>query len=280
MIQEIFPHIFHNEYQIRTPDPESRILFYSQKTRSVYLTPAHSFPTFAEIKDIINVKISAASFHYLFSIDETCFFLLLSDDEEIPGLTAESLEIFRTMEPREMGFAGMTGYHLFMWMRDNRFCGRCGSRTVISQKERSLICPVCGNVIYPRISPAVIVAVIHRDKLLMTRYNGRIYKAYALVAGFNEIGETPEDTVRREVMEEVGLRVTDLQYFKSQPWGYSGSLLLGYFAKLDGSEEITLDQNELSEAGWFSAEDIDPKLNTATLTNEMIAMFRDGKIHF
>lgn len=93
-----------------------------------------------------------------------------------------------------------------------------------------LRCPKCGNLIYPKIAPAVIVAVTRGDQILMTRYQGRDYKGYALIAGFTEIGETAEDTVRREVMEEVGLQVKDLRYYGSQPWGADANLLLGFLA--------------------------------------------------
>lgn len=87
-------------------------------------------------------------------------------------------------------------------------------------------------MVFPKISPAVIVAVTDNDRVLLTKYAGRTYKNYALVAGFNEAGETIEQTVRREVMEEVGLKVKNLKYYKSQPWGLSGSLLSGFFVSL------------------------------------------------
>lgn len=95
-------------------------------------------------------------------------------------------------------------------------------------------------MVFPKISPAVIVAVTDNDRVLLTKYAGRTYKNYALVAGFNEAGETIEQTVRREVMEEVGLKVKNLKYYKSQPWGLSGSLLSGFFCELDGDDKITL----------------------------------------
>ena len=105
-----------------------------------------------------------------------------------------------------------------------------------------------------------------------------VYKKYALVAGFNEIGETLEDTVRREVMEEVGLKVKNIRYYKNQPWGLSSSLLVGFFAELDGQATVTLDTNELSEATWFKREDIREHNLSISLTQEMIEVFRRGKI--
>lgn len=141
-----------------------------------------------------------------------------------------------------------------------------------------LFCPECSNTVYPRISPAVIVCVINGDKILMTKYAGRAYTKYALIAGFTEIGESAEETVKREVMEEVGLRVKNIRYYKSQPWAFSGSLLLGYFAELDGDDTIALDKAELAEAGWFSREEITIEDDHVSLTREMIGLFKGGKL--
>ena len=140
-----------------------------------------------------------------------------------------------------------------------------------------LRCPVCGNMIYPKIAPAVIVALTDGDRLLMTRYRGRPYKGYALIAGFNEVGETMEDTVRREIMEEVGLHCKDIRYCGSQPWGTESNLLLGYFAKLDGDAAIHLDRQELSEAEWLDREEIDIPADGYSLTNHMIQLFLRGQ---
>ena len=114
-----------------------------------------------------------------------------------------------------------------------------------------MVCPECKNIEYPKISPAVIVAVTNGNRLLLSRYARGGYRNYALIAGFAEVGETLEDTVRREVMEEVGLKVKNIRYYKSQPWSFSDSLLVGFFAELDGDDTITLEEEELAEAVWF-----------------------------
>lgn len=133
-----------------------------------------------------------------------------------------------------------------------------------------------GNLIYPKIAPAILVAVTHGDKLLMTRYQGRAYKGYALIAGFTEIGETAEDTVRREVMEEVGLRVKDIRYYGSQPWGMDSNLLMGFYARLDGEAEIHMDRQELSQAGRYRRDEISLRPDGYSLTNHMIQAFLRG----
>ena len=146
-----------------------------------------------------------------------------------------------------------------------------------ADNERMLFCPECKHTVYPKISPAVIVAVIDGERILMTKYKGREYTRYALIAGFNEIGETIEETVHREVMEEVGLKVKNLKYYKSQPWSFSDTLLMGFFCQLDGTDEIKLDLDELSLGEWIERKDIpetDPRIS---LTNEMICRFKNGE---
>lgn len=133
-------------------------------------------------------------------------------------------------------------------------------------------------MIYPRISPAVIVGVLNGDKILMSKYAGRSYTNYALIAGFTEIGENAEQTVAREVMEEVGLHIKNIRYYKSQPWAFSGSLLMGFFCELDGSDTITLDTSELSEAAWFHRNEITLEDDNVSLTREMIMQFKNGKV--
>ncbi|MFR3321022.1 MAG: NAD(+) diphosphatase [Lachnospiraceae bacterium] len=139
--------------------------------------------------------------------------------------------------------------------------------------ERMMHCTSCGLMEYPKICPAVIVGVTKGDESLLTRYAGRSYKKYALIAGFAEVGETIEETVHREVMEEVGLKVKNLHYYKSQPWSASSTLLMGFFCEADGDDEIRLDQSELAEARWCPRAEV-PEWEDVSLTMEMMQVFR------
>jgi NAD+ diphosphatase len=172
----------------------------------------------------------------------------------------------------------MTAWHLYDWYENHRFCGKCGAYTRHHENLRAMQCSQCGNLIFPVIAPAVIVAVTHGDRILLTRYAGRAYKGRALIAGFCEIGEEAEGTVRREVMEEAGLKVKNIRYFGSQPWGYASNLLLGYFAELEGSDEIHFDAEELQTAFWAKREELEPPLEgQMSLTETMIEHFRQGR---
>lgn len=244
---------------------------------------------------------------YLFEIDGEGFYLWLCEDPSVAAPGPEELDLrvqaagsdqdnsavssarefrfdyipmrsMRTVGPKERSFAAETAYQLYGWYRDNRYCGRCGHVMEIGSRERNMVCPHCGNQVYPKIMPAVIVGVLNpaRDAILVTRYAGRSYKGHALIAGFCEIGETGEDTVRREVMEEAGIRVKNIRYYKTQPWGFDSDLLLGYYCEVDGDDRIRMEQDELAAAAWVPRSEITDEAEDLSLTNEMIVRFRDG----
>lgn len=290
MIQDIFPKVYHNEYKDEKPTDTDFILVFHKNTILVrFRNEKLRYPSFKEMATF------DCEYIYLFSIDSFKYFLAYPKEKQtslannafytdsnsdkpvilLDGYHYENITIFRTANSRHTAFAGITGHHLFNWYQTNQFCGRCSIKMVPDRKERMLFCPACHNMVYPRISPAVIVGVTHGDKILMSKYAGRAYTRYALIAGFTEIGETAEQTVAREVMEEVGLKVKNIRYYKSQPWAFSGSLLLGFFAELDGDDEsITLDTDELSEAGWFTKDEIELEDDNLSLTREMILKFK------
>lgn len=221
---------------------------------------------------------------YLFSVDGISYFLFREEAGELLAERAEQIfdeftwvrmEVLRTAGPQEAAFAAVTAMQLAGWYADRRFCPRCGQQMQHSQKERMLQCPSCALTEYPKISPAVIVAVTCGDEILLTKYAGRSYAKYALIAGFAEIGESIEDTVSREVMEEVGLKIKNLRYYKSQPWSFSDTLLMGFFAEVDGDRTIRLDETELSVAKWCKREDV-PEDDGISLTREMMRIFREN----
>ena len=193
------------------------------------------------------------------------------------GFAYENARALRQLQSKELCYGIMTGWHLFNWYRSSRFCGRCGTKTVHDTVERMMRCPECGNMIFPKIAPAVIVGVTDGDRLLLSKYAGRAYAHYALIAGFTEIGETVEQTVHREVMEEVGLRVKNLRYYKSQPWGIDGNVLMGFYCDLDGDDAIHLDERELSVAEWHLRDALPVEDDGISLTREMIRVFAEGK---
>ena len=281
MIHDILPYKFNNQYKTEIPEKNSRIMIFAEGSVAVSkqnVDARLNFPVLGDFSDAGSLKL-----RYLFKIDDVSYYLLLDGEKESLSLLNHpenfemvSTQIFRESEPLHESFAGITAYQLYRWYGDDKFCGRCGSRLNHGEKERHLFCPECKNTIYPKISPAVIVGVINGDKLLLTKYNGRAYKRYALIAGFAEIGEPIEDTVKREVMEEVGLKVKNVRFYKSQPWSFTDTLLMGFYCDLDGDDEIKLDTEELSVGEWLTRDEIPETSGRISLTGEMITRFKEG----
>ena len=274
MIQDIAPKKYINHYEEQSPAAEDWMLVY--RDGKVLCRFENEKIYFPKVKEITQEEQNVT---YLFTISEERFFLLKNGlDGELEGYGWEKPVIFRNARPQYRGFAGITGMQLFDWYRSNKFCGRCGKKMVPDHKERMVHCEFCGNTVYPKICPGVIVAVTNGNKILLTKYAptpGRTAN-YALVAGFTEIGETLEETVQREVMEEVGLKVKNIHYYKSQPWSFSSTLLCGFFCEVDGDTDITLDTEELSVGEWFEREDIPMEDDGVSLTREMIGVFKAG----
>lgn len=266
MIQDIGQHSFHNEY---TPRPPQRgdylFVFENSMILCAGTETAFRVPTVDETEE--------KELQYLFSIDGTGFYL---GTHPVLGYNFQPMRLLRRCEPQYLGFAGMTAWHLYVWYTSHRYCGKCGSKVHHHRSLRALECPNCKNLIFPVIAPAVIVAVTHGDYILITRYAGREHKGIALIAGFCEIGERAEDTVHREVMEEAGVRVKNLRYFDTQPWGFASNLLLGFYCELEGSDEIHMDTQELQFAQWVHRKDLPEPENLASLTATMIERFRLG----
>lgn len=272
MIQEIAPKHLDNQFHRRKMESGSKICVFRGDNILLSIRDGS-----VVLPDYETLKAHIQRYVYLFSVDGEGYFLAEIDDYLPEGFMFDSLRAHRNGKPKHSVYAMMTAKHLYVWYRDNRFCGRCGQPTRHDEKLRMLSCPACGNMIFPKICPAIIVAVVNGEKLLLTKYSGRAYKNYALIAGFTEIGETAEETVAREVMEEAGVRVKNIRYWNTQPWGIESDLLLGYFADLDGDEAITMDRDELSLAGWYTREQMDIPADDVSLTNDMIRAFIENR---
>ena len=269
MIQDISG-VFDNQIRWQAPKPEDLVLCFQH--RKVYIKSdgeAFSYPTVSKLPE-------TSALQYLFSIDERAYYLLEGDAPEIEGYHWEDTAKLRGLSASTELFVCGAAESLFRWYRANRFCGSCAEAMEKSRIERAMVCPKCGSTVYPKICPAVIAAVYDGERLLLTRYKDRPFKKYALVAGFNEIGESIEQTVHREVLEETGLRVKNLHFYKSQPWVFTDTLLMGFYAELDGSDEIRIQEDELAEGRWFSRDELPTDHSGISLTGEMIERFRDG----
>ena len=276
MLQEIAPRHLDNQFRRLDPQENSIICVFRGNDVLCSIRDGELFlPEYALLKDNIRRMV------YLFSVDSMRYFLADIGDGELPeGFAFDNVRSHRKMHPKHTVYAQMTAWHLYIWYRDNCFCGRCGHATVHDESLRMMKCPDCGNMIFPKICPAVIVGVVNGDRILLTKYSNRGNNNYALIAGFTEIGETAEETVAREVFEEAGLRVKNITYWNTQPWGIDSDLLLGYFCELDGFAEIHFDKNELAMAGWYAREEMDIAADDVSLTNDMIRAFIENRHPF
>lgn len=261
MIQDIRPHSLDIHWHPAVPR-EGDFLFCFQDSQ--LLLASDGYP--------LRGKGGNGSFRYLFSLDGVACWL---GEPEKGCFQRISLREARHL-PSGLALAAMTAWHLKEWYDQNRFCGHCGTPMAEGKTERSLVCPACKATIYPKIMPAVIIGLWEKDRLLMTRYalSHSKYRGRALIAGFVEIGESAEETVRREVMEEVGLATGEVRYFASQPWGCASDLLLGFFCHLDLDGAIHLDEDELESAEWVCRQDIDEE-DDVSLTAAMIRYFKE-----
>lgn len=203
---------------------------------------------------------------YLGDLDGTaCFARLVEPDAGPPDSEPMALrQLFGTLSDEEFGIAGRA-LGLTAWDRDHRFCGRCGSPTERSTSERVRTCTACGHASYPRLSPAVIVLVEREGRALLARNARTRMPFFSTLAGFVEVGETLEQTVAREIREEAGIEVDAIRYFGSQPWPFTGSLMIGFTARW-ASGDIVEEPAEILEAGWFAPAElpvIPPKLSIA-----------------
>jgi NAD+ diphosphatase len=164
------------------------------------------------------------------------------------------------------------------WLRESVFCGSCGGRNTDAPGEFARLCPACGRLEYPRISPAVIVLILDDEGRLLLAHNKKFSSGiYSLIAGFNEAGENLEDTVAREIREEVGLEVRDICYAASQPWPFPNSLMIGFKARYAGGT-IRPDGEEIIDARWFSRDELPAIPSRGSLSRHLIDLWLNSPV--
>ena len=190
-----------------------------------------------------------------------------------PGVTTVSLRTALSLLPAPEANLALTAAHLARWRLTSRFCGACGSATVASRHHQARVCPDCGHLSFPKISPAVIVQVTRGDRILLGRSRRHPQGSYSVLAGFVDPGETLEDAVRREMEEESGVRVRDIRYFGSQPWPFPDSLMVGFTATCDGDGTLANRDDELEDVAWFTAGALPPVPPSYSIARALIDDF-------
>ena len=198
--------------------------------------------------------------------DRPCYSAELPKDAVIAdGMILQGLrELYGALD-EDLYALSSRAIQIMEWDRTHQYCGQCATLTTQLPNERAKRCPKCGLVNYPRLSPAVIVLISRGEEILLARASRFPRGMYGLIAGFVEPGESLEETIVREVREEVGIEVKDIRYFGSQPWPFPNSLMIGFTA-IYASGNIVIDPQELEDAAWFRKDSlplIPPKLSIA-----------------
>jgi NAD+ diphosphatase len=230
----------------------------------------HSLPL---LEDVGDTGIAVVRTQYLGVLEaHSCYSAELPTDAKAPvGMSFNELRSTYDMIDEDLYVLAGRALQIVTWDQTTQYCGRCGCQTTLLQGERAKKCPACGFLNYPRLSPAVITAVLKGDNILLARRTGS-RAMYSILAGFVEPGETLEECLEREIMEEVGVQVKNPRYFTSQPWPFPNSLMIGFIAEWE-SGEISPDGIEISQAGWYSAKDLPEVPPKMTIAREIIDWF-------
>jgi len=230
---------------INNPDESDiYLLFHKNKLLVSTASAGEIFPTASVVSSLFKNRSARASdrLHIGEFDGRACYLAELTTPEPIPeGCALESLRsLFDRLAPPLVALAGRAA-QLLNWQKTNRFCGSCAARLNRKQDELAMICPQCASISYPRISPAMIVAVVKDGHLLLARSPRFRRDLFSVLAGFVEIGESLEDCIRREVYEEVGIRIKNISYFGSQSWPFPDSLMVAFTAEYE-SGSINVDE--------------------------------------
>jgi NAD+ diphosphatase len=270
MIQNIHPHLFSNKFIITSGIQENDHIFHF-KGNSLLLKKNGEGFEIPKKRDIVDYAPDGI---FLFTLNNVnCFLVWYCPDLDDNRFIYREINFFRTVSQKEIVWAGSVGFQLMTWYTQNKFCGECGNSNVPKSDERAMICPSCQTIVYPKISPAIIVAILCNDRILLAQGTNFRDGFYSLVAGYSDIGESLEEAVIREVKEEVGLDIRNIRYYKSQPWPYSGSMMIGFIAQADDTQPIRIDKQEIKDAAWFSRGNLPNHPIAISIAGEIIEKF-------
>jgi len=278
MIHEIFPHHFNNHYLANNNNFGEKDFVIHYNGNSLLLKTSGDEFEIPQKKDFTEISDKTENTFLFRRNDVPCFLIWDKLKADKPHFIYKEINFFRIIRQQEIAWISIVGFHLMNWYSQNKFCGRCGTRTQQKPDERALICPDCNTIVYPKIFPAIIVAIICNHKILLARSPHFPGNMYSLIAGYVDVGESLEEALAREVKEEVGLDIKNIRYYKSQPWPSSGSMMIGFIAEADENQPISIDNTEITEAAWFTKGDLPEHPLDISIAGEMIENFKKGKL--
>ena len=215
--------------------------------------------------------------HYMGILAGSPCYCVEVDPETLPddGMDFVDLRSIYEILDEELYLLAGRAIQIINWDKNHLYCGKCGTKTEKMDDENAKICPECGFTSYTRISPAIITAITNDKKLLMAKHSYGLKNRYTLIAGFLEAGETLEEAVKREVMEEVGLEVKNIKYFGSQPWPFPNSLMIGFTAEYAGGD-ISVDGGEIVDARWFDVKEVTGFPSKISIASELVDWYLEN----
>lgn len=260
------------------PEPEAVCIIYTQG--SLYLDENNQLPVYTRVNPFKPNGQTDTLIQWL-KLGEwnkaPCYLYLAdSRDTDFPSLVSRSLREVLKAADSELKKLLHYSYHFYQWNQDSQFCGRCGQVMSLSEKALLKNCAVCGFEQYPRVNPCMIVAIVKDNSSILLAEisrNGRSFSS--VLAGYVEIGESIEECVEREVWEEVGIRIKNIEYFASQTWSFSQSLMLAFVAEYSGGE-INVDGKEIQNAAWYRRDNLPALPPKFSIARELIDWFVRG----
>ena len=226
------------------------------------------------VGELADLGVEVVRSQYLGTLQgRPCYAAQLCQDPDLPtGLALKPLRgLHGQLEEAMFALAGLA-IQLVAWDRTHQYCGCCATPMEQSLHERVKRCPRCNLSQYPRLSPAVIMLVSRGSEVLLARAPRFRDGMYSVLAGFVEPGESLEETVAREVREEVGIEIQDIRYFGSQPWPFPNSLMIGFTARY-ASGDIVIDPAEIETADWFTKDTLPPVPGKLSIARKLIDWF-------
>ena len=268
------------------PGPREPACWFIVQGDKLVVRPAEESSAVPLATDPVELGIVPVRVLYLGALEEEgaapldCYAAEIAADAPLPeGMVADGLRLlYPQLGDALFGVAGRA-FQILAWDRTHQYCGQCGTPTENAGHERAKRCPSCGLIAYPRLSPAIIIAVVRRTEegyvILLARNHRFPPGRYSVLAGYVEPGESLEECAYREVCEEVGIRIKNMRYFGSQPWPFPNSLMIGFTAEYDGGE-IRLEESEIADAGWFAADALPGLPPKMTIARQLIDWFVAG----
>lgn len=271
MIQDILPHHFDNTFQSKSYIEANDFVFHFRDNALLLKKEKGEFhlPRKEELNSCASEGI------FMFELNHTACFLVWDCESTKNAMLAYYEVSFRNpFCQKEIDWSAGVALQLKNWYQAHKFCGKCGSVTKHKQDERAILCPSCKSILFPHISPAIIVAILCEDKILLARGASFPEGYFSLIAGYLDVGESIEDAVRREVREEVGVEIKNIRYYNSQPWPFSGSMMIGFIAEAKEHQDIKIDGLEILEADWFQGDKLPNYPPDRSIAGEIIEKFK------